>query len=82
MEEYAVEIKYHCYDYGGALINYKLEVDVPGCGKSAVYWKKLCGNPILTRDGLNINMENADKNISLVQDGKNSLTSLYDKEIE
>jgi len=27
-------------------------------------------------------MESTDKNISLVQDGKNSLTSLYDKEIE
>ena len=46
MEEYAVEIKYRCNDYGGALIDYKLEVHVPGCGRAYVAWKKLCGNPI------------------------------------
>lgn len=46
---------------------------MPGCGKTSVYWKKLCGNPIcklfklkVTRDGLNINMESSDKNVSLV----------------
>lgn len=43
--EYAIRIIYHCNNYGGALINYKLEVTVPNCGSAYVHWKKLCGNP-------------------------------------
>lgn len=43
--EYAIRIIYHCNNYGGALINYKLTVNVANCGSAYVHWKKLCGNP-------------------------------------
>lgn len=40
-----------CKEYGGALIDYELEVDVPDCGKAHLFWKKICGNPLVNRAG-------------------------------
>lgn len=30
--EYALEISYRCKEYGGTLVNYDLEFDIPECG--------------------------------------------------
>ena len=66
MDEFAIEIKYNCNDYGGAIIDYSLEIHVPNCGQADVNWKKICGNPILTRDGLSVLMLKDDKKINLI----------------
>lgn len=43
-------IKYRCKKYGGALINYELDIEIPNCeGTVKVFWKKICGNPLIYR---------------------------------
>ena len=49
-------INIRCKEYGGALIDYEMAINVPECGVSHIYWKKICGNPLVTRDGLSVDM--------------------------
>ncbi len=50
-------MNYRCREYGGALIDYELDINVPECGKTKIFWKKICGNPLIPREGLTINIE-------------------------
>jgi len=52
-----LEVNYRCREYGGALIDYELDINVPECGKTKIFWKKICGNPLIPREGLTINIE-------------------------
>lgn len=66
---YTVEIKYRCKEYGGALIDYELDIDVPDCGSAKVCWKKICGNPLMPRHGLTMEVEFGQYNQTIVKDG-------------
>ena len=54
--QYSLEVKYRCKNYGGALINYELQIQIPDCGTTRVYWKKICGDPLMPRDNLNVDI--------------------------
>ena len=39
------------------MIDYELVINVPDCGVAHIYWKKICGNPLVPREGLSIDVE-------------------------
>lgn len=80
--EYAVRIIYHCNNYGGALVNYKLSFTLPGCGSSYVHWKKLCGNPTQPRDGFTMDLEENGQNRTIVKNGMIVNSLEFDKDLD
>lgn len=80
--EYAVRIVYHCNNYGGALVNYKLSFTLPGCGMAYVHWKKLCGNPTQPRDGFTMDLEENGQNRTIVKNGMLVNSLEFDKDLD
>jgi len=73
---------YHCNNYGGALVNYKLQFNLPGCGSSYVHWKKLCGNPTQPRDGFSIDLEENGENRTIVRNGLLVNSLEFDRDLD
>lgn len=58
-----------CKEYGGALVNYQIEISVPECGLTTIFWKKVCGNPLIPREGLFMDVEYKKYNQTIVKNG-------------
>lgn len=80
--EYAIEINYRCREYGGAMINYELELNIPDCGTANIYWKKLCGNPITTRDGFTVEMMYKNYKQQIISNGMVNNATYFDADLE
>ena len=79
---YTIEIVYNCEAYGGALLTYNIQVDVPGCGTTSFVWKKVCGYPLTPRDGFTIDMSYSDTVLNIVKNGVPVNDNFWDVEIE
>jgi len=79
---YTIEVNYHCQMYGGALINYMMNINVPGCGTASIAWKKLCGNPYAEREGLTIEMEFDSFRQVIVRNGRIINANIFDKDVD
>lgn len=79
---YSVEVKYRCSKYGGALINYQLAVNFAECGTTRVFWKKVCGDPLIPRDGLSMDIQIKKFNQTIVQNGVLKNASYFDSDLD
>jgi hypothetical protein len=59
-------------------VNYELGFDLPGCADTSIFWKKLCGNPLVTREGFNIDMTYKGFNTTIVTNGIVVNSSYFD----
>jgi hypothetical protein len=64
------------------LIDYQLKFEVPNCGTETIYWKKLCGNPLVNREGLYIDMQFKNLNTTIVREGLIVNASYFDDDLE
>jgi len=78
---YTIEITYQCDSYGGNLIPFRLEINIPECGGTYVGWRKLCGNPYTEREGFAIDMLAGNSKQTIVKNGKTINPSYFDEEI-
>ncbi|KAM3146793.1 hypothetical protein pb186bvf_000947 [Paramecium bursaria] len=79
---YSIKIDYRCKQYGGALIDYELEFDIPDCGMTKVYWKKICGNPMVKRQWLSMDLAYKQYNSTIAQNGDLVNQSYFDKDLD
>ena len=42
---YVIEIIYNCL-YGGDIVQYEFKINIEDCGTAAMYWTKVCGDPL------------------------------------
>jgi len=78
---YTLEVVYNCEAYGGALLTYKMEVEVPGCGSAEFVWRKVCGYPQTPRDGFTIDMNYGNEKHNVVKNGLVVAGKFWDKDI-
>ena len=79
---YALEVIYNCEAYGGALLTYTLEINVPNCGTSSFVWKKVCGFPLTPLDGFTIDMAYNETTVNIVKNGMPANDNFWDAEVE
>ena len=82
INQYTIMIKYRCKQYGGALINYEMDLNVPNCGMTKVFWKKICGNPLVFRQGLSMDISVKKFNQTIVKDGILTNASYFDSDLD
>jgi hypothetical protein len=87
---YALEIKYRyniinierCKEFGGAFIDFDLEFNVPDCGRTHIFWKKICGNPFMPRYGFTMDIEYGNYNYTMVKNGLLINASYFDADLD
>jgi hypothetical protein len=60
------------------LVDYELAFDIPECGAASIFWKKLCGNPLVNREGFYIDMTYKGFNTTIVKNGLVVNSSYFD----
>ena len=78
---YTLEVVYNCEAYGGALLTYTMEIDIPDCGSASFTWKKVCGYPLTPRDGFTIDMSYDDTKINIVKNGVPVNENFWDADV-
>jgi hypothetical protein len=55
---------------------------VPDCGKTHIFWKKVCGNPLMPRSGLSMDIEYGKYNHTIVRNGLLVNASYFDSDLD
>lgn len=79
---HSLKIEYRCKQYGGALINYDLAFNIPDCGTAHIHWKKICGNPLVKRQWLSMDVAYKQYNQSIVKNGELVNQSYFDRDVD
>ncbi|CAK59264.1 unnamed protein product (macronuclear) [Paramecium tetraurelia] len=80
--EYAIEINYKCKEYGGTLINYEMQFQVPSCGDAQIFWKKFCGNPLTLREGFSVDMVYKNYRQEIIKNSEIINASYFDSDLD
>lgn len=64
------------------MIDYSLDINVPDCGQAHIFWKKICGNPLVAREGFSVDVEYHQYNQSIVRNGALVDASYFDKDLD
>jgi hypothetical protein len=79
---YLIEVNYRCDSYGGVLILYTLNINIPECGVATITWRKLCGNPYTERAGFTVEMSYAGYNQVIVRNGRVIEAHIFDRDVD